>query len=561
MKKILKSKIFWIILILLILGGIAAKVFIFKGKITEYVIQDVVKGDVTQTVSATGKIKSASEIELNFKNSAKIAAINVKVGDKVAKDQVLAKQRSNDLSANVDKARANLLQAQANLAKLKFGATSQDVAVYEAAVQKAKTDLDNANSDLENTKSTYAQALESKRQSSLLDANSAIAKGFVSLQKIYDTLYYKGYSSNLVVGNPILLETVKDGYDLSKNLMNKAQTDFQAANAGSDLAKSKTAVDSILSALYKLSNTLDDLSSLLDTVIITTNLSRTELDTLKTTINSEWHTTNSALNTIQSDKQGLADAELSYRTKVEAAQNLVKTYEKNLIKSQADLNYKQAPARTEDIHLYEAQVLSAQADLNLAYDRLDETVIRAPIDGIITAVNSEVGEVSGLSLPVFKMLTNQTYEIEVDIPESDIAKISVGDKSDITLDAFTSDDIFSGAITKIDPAETRIQDVIYYKVTVSLESQQPASVQSLVEKIKPGMTANVSVLTAKIENVLVIPYRAVKDINGAKTVDILENQKPVTVNIEIGLKGNEGQVEVKSGLIEGQKVITFVRTK
>ena len=75
------------------------------------------------------------------------------------------------------------------------------------------------------------------------------------------------------------------------------------------------------------------------------------------------------------------------------------------------------------------------------------------------------------------------------------------------------------------------------------------------------MTANITVKTAQIDNVLIIPQRALKEKDGKKTVDILANGKPQTMAVELGLKGDEGLIELKSGLNEGDKVITFVREK
>jgi len=74
------------------------------------------------------------------------------------------------------------------------------------------------------------------------------------------------------------------------------------------------------------------------------------------------------------------------------------------------------------------------------------------------------------------------------------------------------------------------------------------------------MTANVTVNTAKIDNVLIVPVRAVKEEDNIKYVEVLENNLPIRTEIELGLRGDEGKAEVKSGLREGQKVITFVRT-
>ena len=65
--------------------------------------------------------------------------------------------------------------------------------------------------------------------------------------------------------------------------------------------------------------------------------------------------------------------------------------------------------------------------------------------------------------------------------------------------------------------------------------------------------------TAEVNDVLIIPLRAVKDKNGVNSVEVLLAEKPKSVDVSLGLKGDDGLVEVKSGLKEGDKVITFVR--
>jgi len=558
-KKILKSKIFWAVIVILIIAGAIYFRTSSQGKKVEYVTETVKQGNIIQTVSATGKVKSASEIELNFKNSGKLNILKVKVGDIAKAGDILAQLKSSDLSIQVNRAYADLAEAKANLDKLKAGVTKEDEAVYQAAVGKAETDLANALADLANTKATYSQALDNEKQGILVDINSALTKANISLQKVYDTLHYQGNSNNFSTANTGLQGQVEDEYDLSLLEVDEAELAYNVANLNLIDEEINNAADLTLAALTQTSKTLNDLGALLDYVNINSILTQTNLDSLKTIINTERTTADSSFSTVQAGKQTLADARLNYQTKVEDAQNSIKVYEKNLAKAQADLDLKKAAARPEDVTLYEARVIKAQADLQLAQDKYDETIIRAPIAGVITDVNFDLGEQTSLSQPVITMLAVENYEIEVDIPESDIVKISVGDQTEITLDAFSADDKFKGAITTINPAQTEIQDVIYYRVTVTFIDEQPEAVKELMEKIKPGMTANVTVKTAEVNDVLIIPLRAVKEEAARRFVQILENNQPRSIDITTGLKGDDGLVEVKSGLSVGQEVITFTR--
>lgn len=558
--KILKSKIFWVAIVIVVGGGGFAYVKFFNQAPTvEYQTQKVIQADLAQTVSATGKVKSAQDIQLNFKNTGRLSILNVKTGDKVVKDQVLAQLRAADLSINVTKARASLDEAIANLNRVKAGATQEDIAVYEAAVTKAETDYYNAQIELESTKETYRQALDNERQSILVDISGVLTKANISLQKVYDTLNYKGNANNFSTSNFTLHQQVQNRYTSSVSEIDEAQLAYGMAKLDLSPEQVNEAVQKTLTALSDTFATVSDLSRLLDYVITNSNLTQTELDVLKTAINTERTTVNSSLSTVQSANQDLLNAQLNYQTKVQTAENSVSGAQKTLVKAQADLAFRKAPARAEDITLYQAQVNRARADLELAQERYDETLIKAPIDAVITDVNYSVGEQTSLTQPVITMSAAENYQIEVDIPESDIVKVNAGDMVEITLDAFSFEDIFTGVVTTINPAQTEIQDVIYYRVTVTFSDDQPVLVLNLMDKIKPGMTANVNINTDYRGNVLIIPQRAVRDDRGVKYVEILESGAPKRLEVTIGLRGNDGLVEVISGLSVGQEVITFVR--
>jgi len=121
------------------------------------------------------------------------------------------------------------------------------------------------------------------------------------------------------------------------------------------------------------------------------------------------------------------------------------------------------------------------------------------------------------------------------------------------LDAFGDDIKFGGTVTQIDPASTEVQDVVYYKVTVTLDDT--------TQSIKPGMTANVVFSTDKRENVLSIPSRAVRS-NSAKYVKVLVNAKTgetKDVTVTLGLKADDGKVEILSGLNENDEIILGIK--
>src|SRR3989344_77269 len=142
--RITKKRIIWTIIILLVLGGIGYK--IFKGDVNSKNIQTekVKTQTIKQTVLATGQVISGTDLSLSFKVSGVAANINVKEGDKVKQGQVLAKLSQGDQLAALTSARGSLAQAEANYQKVLSGASSEEVAVAQVALDNAKTSLDSA---------------------------------------------------------------------------------------------------------------------------------------------------------------------------------------------------------------------------------------------------------------------------------------------------------------------------------------------------------------------------------------------------------------------------------
>ncbi|MFA6974051.1 MAG: efflux RND transporter periplasmic adaptor subunit [Parcubacteria group bacterium] len=202
-----------------------------------------------------------------------------------------------------------------------------------------------------------------------------------------------------------------------------------------------------------------------------------------------------------------------------------------------------------------AQVRAAQAGVDAILTQFGDSRLFSPIAGVVLKRNSEVGEIVSPTGAVLSIGNPQNLIIESNVPESDIIKIKVGQKANVTFDAFPADQIFAATVTEIDPASTVIQDVVSYRIKLSLAAPD--------ENLKPGMSANIDVKTAEKNDVLMIPLRGVKTEDKQKFVDILIDAQKNLIerkNITTGLEGDDGLVEVVSGLNGGEKVVTFVKT-
>lgn len=200
----------------------------------------------------------------------------------------------------------------------------------------------------------------------------------------------------------------------------------------------------------------------------------------------------------------------------------------------------------------DADVEEAKAGYDIALNNLSRSVLKSPANGIITEVNDKKGDILGTGVikESFAKMISGDLMIEAQIPESDILKIKMGQKVDFTLDSLPDNEKFSGEVIEIFPASTVVQDVISYKVKFKIDNPD--------SRFKPGMTANLDIKTAQKDNVLKIPLRAIKEEESHKYVEVLkDNNQTEKIEIATGLTGDEGMVEVRSGLKEGDKVVTF----
>ena len=577
------KKVVIAVIVIAAIGGGAAYYFISHKPKVEYTTADVTRGDILQTVSETGTVKAVNEINLSFLNSGQINRIYSQVGDKVKKDQLFAELDHSNLDLKSREASANLEVARQNLAKLLAGATAEEIRVSQASVKQAEAAYESARNQLSaiknSTDNTVAQAQKTLDDLQSLDPGNVNSKRTYVLNSIQSGINGMNTSLDsenkimidqdkkyfLGVSNPTQLAGAQAAYNSALPLISIANTSLTTATQNRNDSNVNQAVKDALSALNLTLSSLNYFYSALQGTVTGSQYTQTELDADKVTISTAITTINTAITTIQSAHQTLTDAIITAKNslasaKLSASQQQV-TYQASVDSAYnawqvaiAQLNKITASPNQHDISLLSAQIQQAQAALGSINKSIEDSKIKAPIDGTITKVNNEVGELTMQGSPVISMLGDNNFEIEVLIPESDIQKIVIDDKVEITFDAFGEDEKFYGKVYFIEPAETTVQDVIYYRVKVNFDMQG--------KEIKSGMTANVIITTAQKTNILTIPNRAVVDKNGSgKFVKTLNADNSVTEKtIEVGLSGDEGMIEIISGLSEGEKIITYTNT-
>lgn len=202
-----------------------------------------------------------------------------------------------------------------------------------------------------------------------------------------------------------------------------------------------------------------------------------------------------------------------------------------------------------------AVIKKAELEVGNIRNKITENTLYAPFAGVVIKKNNEVGEMAIAGTAVITIAKEGELTLESNIPESDIIKIAIGQKANVTLDAFSSSEVFEAEVYRIEPASTVIQDVVYYKTKLKLAKIDP--------RFKNGMSADIDVKTAEKSTVLAVPARAIKKEGEKKYVEIMKDEATQEIEkryIQTGLEGDEGLIEIVSGLNEGEKVITLAKT-
>lgn len=192
----------------------------------------------------------------------------------------------------------------------------------------------------------------------------------------------------------------------------------------------------------------------------------------------------------------------------------------------------------------------ARANYDQVMSSLNETVITSPMDGIVIGKPLSAGEMvaQGVSNPtvILTVADMSKMQIEAQVDQTDIGKVTVGQKVTFTVDAYP-DKNFTGTVALISKKPVTQQNVIYYAVTIDVHNAE--------NLLNPGMVARVSIAISESKDTLTLPLAAVRtDKNGKYAVVMDQSGQSQNVPITTGSIG-EDRIEILSGLAEGTKVV------
>lgn len=239
------------------------------------------------------------------------------------------------------------------------------------------------------------------------------------------------------------------------------------------------------------------------------------------------------------EKLDQAQADLNAAVKRLEYEYTLQVAQSNLVKARADYEkYKNGPAE-EDVAAVKARIAAAQAALALAW-------IEAPFDGTITLVNTHPGDQVALGAHAFRLDDLSSLLVDLSVSEVDINQIQPGQEVSLTFDAIRNRE-YKGTVTDVDRVGLQIQGAVEFQVTVRLSDPD--------EQVKPGMTAAVNVVVSQLADVLLVPNRAVRYVDGKQTVYVLQNGQLTPITIKIGASNDAVSEVVEGDLTEGAAVV------
>jgi multidrug efflux pump subunit AcrA (membrane-fusion protein) len=538
-------------LLLLLVVAIVATVLVITNPGGEQPVArtaTVTRGDVTATVTGSGNAESSLRTPVSFEGSGTVTSVAVEPGDTVTLGQPLATIDDAEAQAQLRTAEAQLAGAQAALDQAKAGATDVQSQQDQLAITQAEQALANARAAV--TAAEKQLELDRKATQTAIDnAKTQLANDDEATATAVENAE----------------EKLEADTKTQKTLVEQAEAQEQAACAGGS----------------SITETDEDATSCTQAKLATKNAKNTRDSVLladKQAITTAKQTREATLDqgrqAVTEAEQTRADTLLKGQTTIDTNKQAVTKAEGDVTAAQLTAEENQHPQTPEEIAQAQATVDSAQVEVDTARRAVDETALKAPQNGVVLAVNGEVGEFTngqggsddsgsggegdsggdGDSAASdaatsagdgFIVIANVSeLAVTAEVPEADAAKLELGQRATISFPATGT--TANGTVTRKDPQSTVSNDVVLYPVTISLETAPP--------EVGVGATANLSITTGTATGVLKAPTQAITTTGNRSTVTVRRGGADTVVPVRIGVSG-PAETEIVSGVREGDVLV------
>jgi multidrug efflux pump subunit AcrA (membrane-fusion protein) len=562
-----------------VLGVVALAASGSSGKEQPLGTVPVQRGSVVATVSADGNVQSPQELALNFEGFGRLVDVAVREGNHVARGEVLARIDNGTQRGQLGSAEANLDAARARLEATRHGLTPTELALRRRLATDSQVAVRNAQRDLADTRTSANTTVAGLRRSV---ARARVTGEEADLQEAQLRLSQEQNQVNILRNQ---FETVRDQVDADRQqLFNQLDRLRDAENDG-DQQEINGANFQVSVLQSKIADgEFDEARAKEDLRVGNANVNTYVQEVVRDRV--ALREARRRLGAVGDDlRNGIAGA----RQQVDSARDQLATTQSQLSVTIAR-NQVDEQVKAEDVATSIAGVAQAESLLRDARKAVDDTLLRAPVDGVVGHVNAKLGELTGGALrstaattgtqgatpgapaqgspnpspspgspaaalqPIESLMTlaqTRGLQVKANFNETDAASIHTGDSATVTVDAFP-DKPLRARVAAIDPVQTVQGNVVTYEVTLVLEGAFPGG-------LRPGMSATADVTVARADQVLIVPRTAVRSPQGANPSVIVvrpDGRQEIRM-VATGLQ-SDTQVQVLAGVGLGERVLRTI---
>lgn len=519
MLRFLKKPSVLIAIFLIALIGAVGGVFAFRSKGGESEIVIVRKGDISDEIFVTGTVKANRRVALSFERNGIIDALPYSVGELVAAGGIVAVLKNATERANVAEAEATVGIADAKLATIRRGSRPEEISVREATVFERDIVLKNL---LEKTANLIVEAYGGSE---------------TALHTTIDPLFESDSSTAPRLSFTSGSQTEQYESESKRVAAEQSLKSFKATT----LVQSGFEETALASAIHNL-RAIQDLLLVLGGAIRDANgLSAAALEDYKGRVEAARGSVTASITALQNHQNSTRESRSARE------------------KALRELALAKSGGSPEEIREAEQATVQANAKLRAAQAALEKTVLRAPFVGYIASKSVEIGETIATGENMVEFQGTGAFIVEANVPEADVTKLAAGTSAEVTLDAYGDTLVLSAKITAVDPGETEIEGVPTYKTTIEFDTHDEDFIRAFGEdgqRLRSGLTANITVRTILKRDVLIVPSRAVRSENGTLYVlRTASSSEPEKVTVKTGSRSQTREIEIMEGLSVDDRII------
>lgn len=453
---------------------------------------------IERVLEAVGNAESPFKVNISPRTSGRIDYLVVREGDAVRKGDVVVQLNPSDLDGQLLEQQASVAESRARLAEAQISKSANDVAI-EGGYQQQQANLSTARAELEQAQQTY-DAQVADAQSAVVDATAKV-------------------------------KTAESEVRNNQARVGSAQAD--AANAKQKWER----YQKLLQEGYIAGQLVDDAKANYEVASKAVDVAQAQLDGARSALDSSKAQLKSAEQKLQIARKG-ADADVkTARARVTQAQSALKV---------AGANRSGSAAYQANLSALEAAVRSSEAQLTQAQALKQDMSLKSSIDGIVTARNADPGSIASAGQPILTIQTLNWLYIKSALPIEYSSKVKLGQTVRLKFDGFP-DRTWEGKISQINPAADSQTRQFGFQIRLENPGQL----------IRPGMFAQILVPVERIQVQVAIPKTSVQDQAGKKSVRVVDDKGEVVVrDVQTG-EENDKLIQITSGLVPGDKVVSL----